>query len=167
VPSVGSESHVPPMVVQDFAGEPVSPLGASAATFAATCMLVGADESAVTAGAPSGLIPCGRSEAPPWGSRHLNALHQRRGRCEATDSLAPTAGAYTLNGTGHLGNVASSVDVSGILPLVPGWEGSSTKEMSVVVVLFAFGSFVTTLLGGLTALRVRDYRHQWWGWPLG
>jgi len=25
----------------------------------------------------------------------------------------------------------------------------------VVVVLFAFGSFVTTLLGGLTALRVR------------
>src|SRR5665647_3400996 len=31
--------------------------------------------------------------------------------------------------------------------------------MSVVVVLFAFGSFVTTLLGGLTALRVRDYRH--------
>ena len=28
-----------------------------------------------------------------------------------------------------------------------------------MVVLFAFGSFVTTLLGGLTALRVRDYRH--------
>jgi zinc and cadmium transporter len=28
-----------------------------------------------------------------------------------------------------------------------------------VVVLLAFGSFVTTLLGGLTALRVRDYRH--------
>lgn len=28
-----------------------------------------------------------------------------------------------------------------------------------MVVLFALGSFVTTLLGGLTALRVRDYRH--------
>jgi len=31
--------------------------------------------------------------------------------------------------------------------------------MSVVVVLFAFGSFVTILRGGLTALRVCDYRH--------
>lgn len=27
------------------------------------------------------------------------------------------------------------------------------------MILLAFGSFVTTLLGGLTALRVRDYRH--------
>jgi hypothetical protein len=33
-----------------------------------------------------------------------------------------------------------------------------------VVVLFAFGQFVTTLLGGLTALRVRDYRRATsWG----
>src|SRR5450759_4027734 len=31
--------------------------------------------------------------------------------------------------------------------------------MSVVVVLFAFGSLVTTVLGGLAALRIRDYRH--------
>lgn len=33
------------------------------------------------------------------------------------------------------------------------------EGMVAVVVLVAFGSFVTTLLGGLAALRVRDYRH--------
>ena len=36
-----------------------------------------------------------------------------------------------------------------------------------MVVLFALGSFATTLLGGLTALRVRDYRHLMLGLAAG
>ncbi|MFZ2015211.1 MAG: ZIP family metal transporter, partial [Nocardioides sp.] len=36
-----------------------------------------------------------------------------------------------------------------------------------MVLLFALGSFVTTLIGGLTALRIRDYRHLVFGFAAG
>lgn len=38
-------------------------------------------------------------------------------------------------------------------------QASSAKGLVAVVVLLAFGSFLTTLLGGFAAIRIRDYRH--------
>src|SRR5665648_348976 len=49
--------------------------------------------------------------------------------------------------------------VEAVSPLAAEGAEPSAEGMSAVVLLVAFAACVTTLLGGLMALRVREYRH--------